>query len=471
MDAHRRNHERAEKLRGQERLALEELAGATDALASLTEAPGEADPAAQLAAAQQELNDIGARLREAADARQRADERPRQAGEQLARAKAAADIERELVERGPSEAQVARSRERWHELRANKADIEAQLAHDIKHRDALLGAGDTEAGVCPTCHRPLEGTLGNLVAEFEVAIAEREAALKTRTAEMDEQATLGIQHKPAAERAVHLRAQLEALVNVGDCKRLKAADEEAKAATRRAANQEHELDTSYRALSGQIPLLRTAAEQSVTAGRLRAEAQERKARAVHQAAMYAEQLADASPNGYDPAAHAELKTDLTRTQEAVRRCAVLREHADALQLIEGRIAAQQPLVDELTEEFKDLTAAAAELEPEPDAHPNTVAEHRRLTAELDAVRGELDAARKQLSVESHAVNAARARLEDGRKMLRMIARERRDQELLASIAKALGDYREHASKRARPSLEREASELLKQVTGQYPIIG
>lgn len=470
MDTHRRDHERVEKLRGQERVALEELAEATDALSALGDAPSDGDPSRRFAPAQQELNDVGGELREAVDARQRADDVARQARELLARAHMAAETKRALGELETSEAHVDRSRERWHELRADTAGIEAQLAHDIKHRDALLGAGDNDAGVCPTCHRPLEGTLGDLVAEFEASIAEREDALKALNAEMDELLRLGKQHKPAAERAAQLRAQLESLGDVGDSALLEAAHEEAKTAATHAADHEHTLDSRYRTLSEQIPQLRAAAEQAVTAGRLRAEAQERKTRAQHQAAMYAEQLGEARSNGYDPAAHAELKLDLTSTQEAVRRCAVLREHADASQLIDGRIATQQPLVDELTQKANDLASAADEIKPEEHAHEKAVAEHHRLTAEREDVRRELDAARKQLSIESHAVNAARARLEDGRKMLRMLTRERRDQEFHASVAKALGDYREHASKRARPSLEREASDMLKQVTGQYPII-
>ena len=56
-------------------------------------------------------------------------------------------------------------------------------------------------------------------------------------------------------------------------------------------------------------------------------------------------------------------------------------------------------------------------------------------------------------------------------MLRLVERERKEFELRAAVAKALADYREHASQRARPELEHQASHLLKQVTGSiYPII-
>lgn len=471
MDMRRRNHEQLELLRTQERRALEELAKATDALNVLGDGPADEDPSGKLTAAQQQLNQLGEQLRAAADARQQTQERARTAREQLARAKSAADIERALGELADAETHAARSRERSHELRGERADIQAQLAHDIKHRDALTGVGETKAGVCPTCHRPLEGTLGDLLAEFEASISGRENELSQLTAEMERLDATGKEHKAAADRANQLRAQLASLVDVGERSALEAADDESATAAQESANHEHDLDTSYRALAEQIPVLRGAAEQAAESARLRADAHERKVRAEHQAATYAEQLAQSGSNGYDPSAHAELQAELSRTQAAVRRCAALQENADAVRMLEGRIATQQPLVDELTQKVSHLRERAAEVAPEDSAHETAVTEHRRLTDELEEGRRALDAAKQQISVESQAVNAARARLEDGRKMLRLIDRERRELELSGAVAKALSDYREHASQRARPSLEQEASNMLKQVTAAaYPII-
>lgn len=471
MEMRRRNHEQIELLRAQERRALEELAKATDALNALGAASADADPSSKLAVAQQQLNELGEQLRTAADRRQQAQQIARTAHEQLARAKSAADIERELGELADAETQVDRSRERQHELRGEKADLQAQLAHDTKHRDALTGAGDTETGICPTCHRPLEGTLGELVAEFEASISEHENDLRQLTAEMEQLDATAKKHKGAAARANQLRALLSSLVDSGERKALEAADQEAATAARQAANREHELETSYQALAEQIPALRVASEQAAESSRLRADAHERKTRAEHQAATYAEQLAQSGSNGYDPVAHAELQADLNGTQAAVRRCAVLKENADGVQLLEGRIATQQPLVDELTQKVNQLRERAAKVAPEDNAQEIAVAEHRRLTDELEEARRALDTARQQVSLESQAVNAARARLEDGRKMSRLIDRERRELELVSAVTKAMSDYREHASRRARPSLEQEASSMLKQVTGAaYPII-
>ena len=472
MDMRRRNHEQFESLRAKERTALEDLAAATDALAQLGDAPvPEEDPVARFSAAQDELNRLGEQLRDAAEARQRADDAARVAAEGLAQVKARDQALRELKSLAESEAAVERSRGRWQELRDERADVQAQLNHDIKHRDALTGVGDTDAGVCPTCKRPLEGTLGDLLAEFEAIISSRQAQLDQIGAEMEQLVAIGKQHKAAVDRAQQVRAQLASLIEVGDRPGLEFDAEETAAAARGAANREHEIGTAYRALSEQMPTLRSAADQAADLAQRRAEAYERKQRAGHLAAEYAEQRGQIGSNGYDTEAHVALKADLERTQKAVRRTAALRENADAVQLLEGRIAKQQPLVDELTKKVAQLREHAAEVEPGPDAHQTAVAEHRRLSDELEEARRALDAAKQQASMEDQAVNAARTRLEVGRKMLRRIARERRELELQTAVATALADYREHASQRARPDLHREASHLLKQVTGStYPLI-
>ncbi len=472
MDQRRRNHELVEGLRAKERTALVELAKASDALFELGDLPGDADdPGKKLAAAQQELNSLGEQLRDSADARQKADEAARIARERLAQAKAKAAAERELATLAESEAQVDRSRERWQELRDERGDLQAQLKHDVKHRDALAGVDDAETGVCPTCKRPLEGTLADLLDEFETSIASRQAEIERISGEMEQVAGVGKRHKGAAERAQHLRVQLASLVDIGDREQLGAVADKSAASARDAAAREHTLDVSYGTLAGQIPGLRTAAEQAMQAARKRAEALERKQCAEYEAASYAEQRQQIGSNGYDSTVHQQLKADLEHSQRAVRRIAALRENADAVQLLEGRVATQQPLVDELAQNVVQLHERAAEVEPDADAREKAVAEHQRIGDELEARQRALDEAKQQASVESAAVNAARARLEDGRKARKRVERERRELELRVAVARALADYREHASQRARPELERQASHLFKQVSGStYPII-
>ncbi len=471
MELRRRNHEQIGSLRVQQSSALEDLAKATDALSDLGEVADGENPAAKLAAAQQQLNEVGEKLRAASVVRQQADEELRSAQEAHKRAKAAADIDAELLTLADAEAQLAAARERRQELRGQKAEVEAHLAHDSKHRDALLGAGDTETAECPTCHQPLVGTLGDLLADYEQKIAAHGGELKTLAAAISSLDKDDKRNKAAAARVVELRAQRQALGESGDIESLADMVTAATATSQKAATGEHQQDSAYRQLAASIPDLKTAAARAAEVALRRAELHERKTRAEDQVATYAEQLRHSAGNGYDAAAHAGLQADLTRTQEAIRRCAVLRESVDTLQLVEGRIATQQPLVDGLTAASQQLHARVAEVDVGEGAQERAVAERDQRTEELKQARADLDGAKQKTLLESQSVAAARVRLIEGQKMNKRVEREGVELELRAAVATALSDYREHHSRQARPTLEKDASNLIKQVTGGiYPII-
>ena len=470
MDLRRRNHEQVERLRAQERRVLEELATAKGLLAKLGEAP-EGDPAGKLNLAQQRLNEIGRQLRDASIARRDAVERSREAHQQLNRATKAAVVEKELAALAQSEAQLERVRERGRALRGEKAELKAQLAHDVKHRNALQGAGDTETGVCPTCSRPLEGSLGDLIAEFETSIAARKDRLAGLTLEMDQVTASEKQLKVAADKVPQLRAQLEALGAPGDRDALAVEATKVATAEKKAIQTEEELEKDYRALEKQIPALKATADWAVATAKKRTAIQERMSGAKQQAATYAEQLQQFGRNGYDPAAHAKLKADHEQIQKAIRRSTILRESAGAKQPLEKQIASQEQKVKELTEKVQVLRKRAAEVAPEEKAHGNAVAERDLLSEQLDQRRQRLDTARQEVSREAQAMSAAQTKLEEAQRFLKRVGREREELELRGAVASALEDYREHASQRSRPLLEEEASNLLKRVTSAaYPVV-
>jgi DNA repair exonuclease SbcCD ATPase subunit len=319
------NHERRQALMEKERLALEELAAATDA-----------------------VGDLGAEP----DGRLRA-------------------------------------------VRERRAEANAEIAHQERHRKALAGE-DQEPGVCPTCHRELDGTAEDLLAEIDAAIA---AARKRRDG---------------------LDAELAEL-------------EEAEAAHRQAWEQ--------------------------------------KLKAEQQAAFVAEQLREAADDGYDPDAHAEVKAALEKRQEALRRLAVVRDQGAGAELLEKQFEALRKEAEAVVAEVMKLREAAEEVAPEPGAQEKMSAERDSLQEQLDAVRERLERANQLASAESESVAAARARLADASKLGERIDEERRELELRAAVAGALEEYREEASRRARPMLEAEASKLLRQTTeATYPRI-
>ncbi len=471
MEMRRRNHTQIEALRVQERRALEDLAKAADVLNDLGEIADGEDPTGKLAATQQQLNHLGEELRAASVVRQQAEERLRGATEAHQSGKAAADIDAELLTLADAEARTVRTRERLQELRGQKAEAEAQLAHEVRHRDALLGAGDTDTAECPTCHQPLVGTLGDLLAVYEQKIEGDRTRLATLTSAIKDLQAQDKRDKMAAERGAQLHAQRQTLGETRDVQALLDDVTTATGMARKAATAEHKLDTAYRQLAATIPDLEAAAVQAGEVAGRRANAHERKTRAADQLSTYAEQLRQTAGNGYDPAAHTELQSELKRTQEAVRRCAVLRESADSLQLLTGRTATQHPLVEGLQAKVQQLRALVSEVDVGEGTHEQAVADRDRLAEELKQARSELEVAKQKILLESQSVAAARVRLADGQKLVKRVDSERRELDLRAAVAAALSDYREHHSRQARPTLEQDASNLLKQVTrGTYPLI-
>jgi len=251
----------------------------------------------------------------------------------------------------PSPLEVADA-DRLGELRDRRAEAKAELAHQERHREALAGQG--ESGVCPTCHQQLAGTVEDLIADFDTAIA----AARQRRDELDRE--------------------------------LVALEEATKAA-------------------------------------------------------------------------------LEQREEMTRRMVVLREQAAGAQLLEKQVKAQSKEVEEAAKEVARLRKSADKIAPEPGAQEEMSAERDRLSEVLEVAREALEEANRKASAESEAVAAARSRLKDASKLKKRIDEERRELELRAALAGALEEYREEASRRARPMVEAEASRLLRQITeAAYP---
>jgi exonuclease SbcC len=469
LDLLRQGHEQRQALMALERQALEELAAATDALADLSPAAEEGDPAANLSAAQEELNELARKLREANAARQRAVEAARLALEGLERATRGAEIERELGELSGAEDRLEESRARWQELRDRRAEANAEATHQERHREDLIGEAGKESGVCPTCHRELEGTVDDLIAGFDAAVADARKRRDELDRELGELKAAVAALEKQAEREVQLRAELEALGDVGEESALVAEAARAKEALERTTSAERDLEAAHEALEGEIPGLRAKAEEAARGESERRKARDRMMKAEQQVVFVAEQLADAPEDEYDEKAHAEVKAALAKREEMLRRLAVVRDQAASAALLEKQVEAERRKVGKATEEVAKLRQNAEKVAPEPGAQERMSAERDRLEGRLEEAREALDEATRKASAESEAVAAARGRLEDAGRLAKKIDEERRELELRAAVASALEEYREEASRRARPMLEAEASKLLRHITeAAYP---
>lgn len=472
VEVERRNHERLETLRAQERTALEELAAATEELSDLKDGQGEGASSAALSKAQQELNQNGKELRTASKARELAEQRSRQANEGLALARRAEAIDAEIEGLAGCEQRLEKSRSRWEALRSQQAALKADLAHEVKHRDALRGADDElDGGLCPTCRQPLTVGLDVLLGDYETQIEDREARLDRLQGKLDDAKAEGTKVRRAADKLAELRASRAALGDVGPASDLEQKAAEAAEAAAATLAEDRRLEDAHSDLEAAIPVLETALKEATGQEQKRAQIRERLIKAEQQVSTYAEQRTAATTNGYDPDAHQALKQELHDSQEAARRCVSLRELAESEPLLERQITAQEPRVIELAQAAEELREKAIEIAPEEDAHEKLASLRDRLGEELEAKRRALSDAKQKVSVESQAVSAARARLSSAQDQRKHLDAERRESEVRAAVAGALDAYREHASRRARPMLESEASALLKQVTnGTYPAV-
>jgi DNA repair protein SbcC/Rad50 len=310
--------------------------------------------------------------------------RERQALEQLA---AATDALDELG--GKSGERLERARARLQEVRDQRAEANAEIAHQERHRDALAGGGKDEPAVCPTCHRELEDAGEDLIAEFDAAIADA----RGRREELDQE-------------LARLEAAVEALE-----------------------------------------------------------------RAEQQALLIAEQLAETPDDGYDPDAHAEVRSALEEREEMLRRLAVVRDQAASAELLQKQVEAQRKEAEKAAAAAVKLWERAGKVAPEEGAPERMSSERDQLEEKLEQAREELEEATRRASSESEAVAAARSRLKDASKLAGRIDEERQEFELRTALAAALEEYREEASRRARPMLETEASKLLREITeATYPRI-
>ncbi len=336
------------------------------------------------------------------------------------------------------------------------------------------------------------------VKRLKKEIAAGEARLKKTNAEID---------KLAAQVGKHASRQLEAERAEGVFRLKKEGLEgrEEQLRTAVAAKVElTELEAALREAEDPEAQIASEAADGDRLGELRDRRAEAKAELAHQE-RHREALAGEGESGVCPTCHQQLtgtvedliagfdteiaaarrrhdeldrelvaldaaaKAALERRQEMTRRIAVAREQAAGSELLEKQVKAQSKEVEEAAKEVARLRKSAEKIAPAEGAQEEMSAERDRLSEVLDVAREALEEANRKASAESEAVAAARSRLKDASKLKKRIDEERREVELRAALAGALEEYREEASRRARPMVEAEASRLLRQITeAAYP---
>jgi exonuclease SbcC len=467
LDLRREQHERVQLWRQKERDALKAAAELTDQLAQLPEANGDRDQLAErIEASQAELERISARLIEIAQSKSALAARLKDLSDQVAKATRIGELNQALAEVTQSEARAQEARERWHQLRAQHATLQSVIEQDSEHRDAIIRDGKSAA--CPACKRPYEGDWESILATYEHDLTTNQVALETLTQTTNDLAERCSSLEEAATRERDLRAERAALGDAPAVEELQAtlaSDSQAAAA---AAEEETVVTARHQELVDLLPELRRRLAESGDAQRMEQKLIARRDQAARDAGLFSEQLGCAGSNGYDADTHQTLRAQLTESQQAVHESATLKAHADGLEVLQRRAAAQEKVLAEAQRVRETADEALRQVALEPEVVDAARADLDRLDLAVDEAQNELLAAERQALLDSQAVASARERLNKARSLARRLQQERRELLWRSNVASSLSVFREEASRRARPTIEAETSLLLGQVTrGRY----
>lgn len=467
LDLRRENHERVLAWRERQRQALQTAAALSDQLASLPVPNGNVDElSAEVQRAQDELEAVSAKLRNATAVQAAAEARLKELREGLRRAERAAELEATILTLGDAEHEAKTSRERWHDQRSGRLSLAATIDHDTAHRETIIKNG--KSATCPSCKRPYEGDWEEILAAYERDLSTNQSKLEALDQAIAELTEVCASLDEAAQRARELRAERSALGVVPDRSPL---GEELAAAERAAtddAEAEKVLEVRHRELASFLPDLRSRAGMATESEGVRQRLVAQRDQAQRDADVYSEQLAGAGTNGYEVDKHEAVREQLTAAQRARHDCAGVRAQADGLELLRSRAAAQEELVEEASLKKQAVDQSVREIAVDPEVLQSAQSEWERLDAAVDDAQAALGETEQQALMDSQAVASAHERLKEARALTRRLRDERREWRWRGEVAAALSAYREDASRRARPTLEAETSLLLSKVTrGRY----
>ena len=469
----RENYQRAATWRHRLDETMAKAADLADQLAALPAGNLEADPehfAAAVHEAEERVAELRSQLAQQTAAEQAARIRVEKLSAAMSTAQRAAELDAQLAALAGAARNVDTVTSSWQETNARRVEVAAQLRHDEEHRDAIVMDGAHAA--CPRCKRDYGDDWEQILASFEHdidAAAAEIVQLDARLAELAEKSKLA---RADADRAQQLAGERRALDDVANPNDVAHEVDVATRAEADAAAARAQTEQSIEVVAGQLTSQREAAQRVQESARARDPLVAAHANAQRDIEMFSTELAAVGANGYDPDAHSRLSAELARATDASQRCAGLRDAAASLQLVSGRLAEQDERLAEALAVAQRLTEAAHAVALDPQAIPTAQGECERLDDAVNEAGVALREAEITATAESRAVDEARGRLADARKVEKILAEARREERLRVAVHKALAEFRADASRRARPTLIAEASQLLGTVTkGRYSAIG
>ena len=465
----RDHHQRSATWRARLDEAMAKAAHIADQLAALPSVPPEIDPerlAAAVAAAEQRLTELRSQLARQEGEVQIAHSRVEKLTATMSTAQRARELDAQLAALAGAAAHVESLASCGQQTNTRRAEVASQLRHDEEHREAIVADGAHAA--CPRCKRAYGDDWEQILASFEHDIEAARADVARLDGELADLAEKSRAARAEADRAQQLAGERHALGDVGGVEDIACELEAAQRAEAEVAGARAQTEETIDVLAVQLTSQREAVQQAQRTVRERDALVAAHADAQRDVEMFSAELAAVGSNGYDPEAHARLSAELTHATEASQRCAGLRDAAASLQLVSGRLNEQEERLAEALAGAERLAEAAVAVALDPQAIPAAAAACEQLDDAVDEAGVNLREAEITATAESRAVEKAREHLNEARTVEKTLAAARREERVRVAVHKGLAEFRADASRRARPTLIAEASQLLGTATrGRY----
>jgi DNA repair protein SbcC/Rad50 len=441
--------------------AQRRLAQAQDELAGLASPDRSSEEiAADLAAAESELSQLTERLltdqSAIADARQAA-----AAAAQAQQAASRAETLRgELVAMAELERDSAKTQVRLMELETRKARAERELTEETEHASEVRRDGPDAK--CLRCRRAYGDQFASILHEFNATIERLAKEVKTLEKQL---AKTRPRDAELSLRIAELRRKEGELASLGTPEKPLADAYEPKRRLEQLTNSAKTLETKRGTLTAHCKKIRRDLQAASGLEATRKRAVEVCSKIEAEVELLGRQLAERTPESYEPEAHQRAVQQLAETRVAEETSRRLGAVADSVELCEHRAAAEQSTLAETKTEVAQHVAAVEALA----AKTQPLGEARK---RVEALTNELQEAQAALSELNQTQVRLKKDLETAETALRSARREQRrlrsaqlEMRTVKVAAKGLHEYALEAQRRAIPRLETETAELLARLSG------
>jgi exonuclease SbcC len=422
--------------------------------------PGSVELAASLDESRSQLDQTRAQLVDSTEAEREIGERLRLAKEAATLIKRVAELDQLLDTLPELESEEQQAQERQFALEGQRVELERALNAEREHRAEVERDGPDAR--CIRCRRHYGDRYDEILTEFTKLIAdlEKQHAQVLRDLSGSRETLAGIREQMGELR--RLEGERASLRIPGQApENAEALAEKLLEAKTLSDRLRNEIEAHIaRESSLQETLKQAHKRESERQGLIDAIAQ---ARAEEDA--YKQQLAGITVDSYDETEHEDMRAQLLEAEDAEQRCSALRTRAQQLELMQRRHAAALEELHAATKRSEQAQELAAGYERSADALEQAKQHLRAMDEQMRVAEAKVLEAEQRAISESKDVEAAEEAVKRALAQRRRLRTAQRESRYLDAVAKLLDEYASHAQRRALPTLEKDAAQLLTRLSG------